>query len=145
MCSRLFMDWLQFIWLNLWNLTFYHVLWIPSQLHFSRYLPPERRPMVTVFRQECVTFMEQHTTPAQNCRLAIRFKSCLKTYLLFVNIEFDRLFWTFICICRLLLMILWYLPYLDPSTFLPLFSSPGHRPCELLSWVSVRPPLAFHI
>ena len=25
-----------------------------------------------------------------------------------------------------------------------LFSSPGHRPCELLSWVSVR-PLAFHI
>ena len=27
-------------------------------------------------------------------------------------------------------------------------SSPGHRPCELLSWVSVRPsvrPLVFHI
>ena len=27
----------------------------------------------------------------------------------------------------------------------PIFSSPGHRPCELLSWVSVRRPLAFHI
>jgi hypothetical protein len=26
-----------------------------------------------------------------------------------------------------------------------IFSSPGHRPCELLSWVSVRRPLAFHI
>ena len=26
-----------------------------------------------------------------------------------------------------------------------LFSSPGHRPCELLSWVRVVRPLAFHI
>jgi hypothetical protein len=29
-----------------------------------------------------------------------------------------------------------------------IFSSPGHRPSELLSWVSIRPsvrPLAFHI
>ena len=25
-------------------------------------------------------------------------------------------------------------------TFMLFFSSPGHRPCELLSWVSIRPP-----
>ena len=24
-----------------------------------------------------------------------------------------------------------------------IFSSPGHRPCELLSWVSVRPSVSF--
>ena len=32
-------------------------------------------------------------------------------------------------------------PFLDFSRF---FSSPGHRPCELLSWLGIR-PLAFHI
>jgi hypothetical protein len=26
-----------------------------------------------------------------------------------------------------------------------IFCSPGHRPCELFSWASVRRPLAFHI
>jgi hypothetical protein len=47
------------------------------------------------------------------------FKACLKH--IFLSKLFvckysiwHRIFWTFMRICRLLLMILWYLPYLDP-------------------------------
>ena len=47
MYSRLFMGWLQYIWLNLWNHMFHHVLCVPSQHQFTRYLKPEQRPMVT--------------------------------------------------------------------------------------------------
>jgi hypothetical protein len=34
------------------------------------------------------------------------------------------------------------LPWLE-SCIPVIFSSPGHRPCELLSWISVRPSVSF--
>jgi hypothetical protein len=47
-----------------------------------------------------------------------------------------------LCYCQFSLII----PFIDPAIVLTMFmlsfifSSPGHRPCELLSWVSVRRP-----
>ena len=123
MYSRLFMVLLQYIWLNLWNRTFQHVLCLPSQLHFSRYLPSEQRHMVTAvstrLRQFCGTTYHSSSKLWTWYQLLNRVSKYIFLNKLFVCTYsiWHRLFLTVICICRLLLMILWYLPYLDPLTF----------------------------
>ena len=114
---------IQYIWLNLWNHTFHYVLCVPGHHHFSRYLPPEQRCIVTAvstrLRQLC------GTTSHSSSKLWTRYQFLNRVYKqIFFNKLFvckysiwHRLFWTFICICRLLLMIVWYLHYLDPLTF----------------------------
>jgi hypothetical protein len=44
---------------------------------------------------------------------------------------------------RIYLFILQFMKGEEWRLFLCFFSSPGHRPCELLSWVSVRPSVSF--